>query len=437
MRDPEGALSFQRDTVTRTLHSADSPSARFLRSGLARSMVDAGQLVAFELRSERVVESPRLPFVSYPFEWCDAQLRAAGALTLALAKQALPEQQELKDASAWNVLFDGARPVFCDHLSFQPITRPQWWAFGQFARHFVFPLTVSSVRGQRGYQSFTLYRDGLPPDRARELLGWRRFRSRAWPLLLRSGRGGSEAETIGSAAPNPGKTFHAGLYAYCDGLLGPRRKPATASAWSHYTETRSHYETSTSRHKLECVDRWLAQTRPGWVADLGCNTGEFSRVAAARGAQVIAIDYDHDSIEQLFLGLDAGSRIHPLIANLGDLPAGRGWSGTEFPGLSQRLDKRVDVVMMLALVHHLAISEGIPLPEIARAASRLTRAHCIVEFIDHDDPMVVRLSAQRGKPAGAFTIDAQLSAFGECFEVLERVDLPQAHRALFLLRAKA
>lgn len=437
MRDPEGALSFQRDTVTRTLHSANSPSAHFLRSDLARAMVEAGRLIPYEFRSERLVESPRLPFVSYPFEWCDSQLRAAATLTLELSREALPQRHELKDASAWNVIFDGNRPVFCDHLSFQPIARPQWWAFGQFARHFVFPLAVSKARGMRSHQTFILHRDGLRPERARELLGMRRFLGKSWPMLLQSKAG--EREVQAAAAPVQrfdNKSFHSGLYSYCGSLLG-HKGSAAASAWSGYTETRLHYHADASQRKTECVDSWLAHTQPGWVADLGCNTGEFSRLAASRGAQVISVDYDHDCIEQLFLHPDPTGRIHPLIGDLGDLSGGRGWNGSEFPGLAQRLDQGVDLVMMLALIHHLVISEGIPLDEVARLARRCTRRHAIVELIDRGDPMVARLSAQRNKPAEAFTLNAQLATFGAYFDVLERVDLPHAQRALFLLQVKA
>lgn len=437
MRDPEGSLSFQPETVTRELRSESSASACFLRSPLARAMVRAGQLVPFEFRSERIVESPRLPFVSFPFEWSDAQLRAAGRLTLDLAKQALPDHHELKDASAWNVIFDGTSPVFCDHLSFQPIVRPHWWAFGQFVRHFVFPLAVSKVRSMRSHQTFALHRDGLPSDQARQLLGLRRFQSRLWPLLIKSSPNEGEARAaIGDGTPQIAKFFHPHLYAYCESLL--HQKPrAASSAWSGYTGTRTHYQGGASQLKTECVDRWIAHSRPGWVTDLGCNTGEFSRLAAAHNAQVISVDYDHDCIEDLFLHPGAQSRIHPLIANLGDLPGGRGWSGAEFPGLAERLDKRCDMLLMLALIHHLVISEGIPLREVAKLAGQLTRRHAVVELVGHADPMVLRLSAQHSKPASAFTIEAQVAAFAERFDVLERVELPESQRVLLLLQVKS
>jgi SAM-dependent methyltransferase len=435
MRDPEGRLSFLERSVVRHLRSEQSASVEFLRSSLAREMVAANQLVAFEFTSATTIESPRLPFVSYPFEWCDSQLRSAGKLTLELSRRALEAHHELKDASAWNVIYRGARAVFCDHLSFQPIVRSEWWAFGQFARHFAFPLAVSRARSMRAHESFALYRDGLPSDRARNLLGARRFLSRVWPLLLRAK---PDAHGAREAPRQPSKqhTLHGNLYKYCESLLAEGSRAPASSQWSGYTQSRQHYSEAASATKSSCIDGWVSRLQPGWVIDLGCNTGEFTRIAAARGSNVVAVDYDHDCIEQLFVGSGGSDRIHPVIGHMGDLSGGRGWCGGEYPGLLQRLDKSSDLVLMLALVHHLEISEGIPLEEIARLASRLTRSHAIVELIDGDDPMARHLSQQRNKAPSRRGTHEQLAAFAVHFDVLEQVTLPDTKRVLCLLRVK-
>lgn len=437
MRDPAGRLQFSHDKVIRTLASADLRELGFLRHRAATALVDSGRLIPFAFRGDVVIESPRLPFVSYPFEWCDAQFRAAGLLTLDLAGEALAAGHELKDASAWNVIFDGARPVFCDHLSFQPLRRREWWAFGQFARHFVFPLAVSRLRGLRAHESFALYRDGLPPEKARSLLGARRFLTRLWPLLLER-----HAQAVPTAAATEagksGKPFHQGLIDFSRPLLAAGRGAGRSPVrWDDYTNTRSHYSAESSRLKQDCVQRWLAHLAPAWVVDLGCNTGEFTHMAARTGANVIAVDYDHDSIERLHTGLEKAQRVHCVVGHLGDLSGGRGWRGTEFPGLAQRLESRADVLLMLALIHHLVLSEGIPLDEVVQLAAHVSRGHVIAELLDDTDPMVAELAAQRDKGTDDFSLQRQLQAFATRFDVLEQVSVPQTARTLVLLKKKA
>jgi len=436
MRDPEGSITLSRDRVTRQLVDANSPAARFLRSPMATTLVHEGHLVPFEFTSAAIVESPRLPFISYPYEWCDAQLRAAGELTLEVSREVLSVNYELKDASAWNVLFNGTRPVFCDHLSFQPIARREWWAFGQFTRHFALPLGLSQHRGLRAHRVFSMYRDGVPAEDAKKLLGWRGMLSRLWPLMLTT-KGANTSSANERAASEVLRPLHPRLYAFCESLLqAPQRRLREESHWSGYAQARQHYTDAAIQAKVECVDRWLLALEGVTAVDLGCNTGEFSAMAARAGMDVVSVDLDHDCIDNLFRLTTERGRIHPLVANLSDLSGGRGWGGSEFAGLVTRLKGHADVLMMLALLHHLLVSEGIPLQALVNLAAELTRRYAIVELIDAQDSMLQRLATQRSRNVDSLTIAVQLAAFGSRFELMERVDLPGTARTLVLLRLR-
>ena len=159
MRDPDGQLEFTSGLVRRTVR-AGAESAQFLQKTLSRTLVQEGVLVDFAFQTNQIIEAPRLPFVSYPSEWCDAQLCDAAKFTLALSERILGGGLELKDASAANVLFEGATPIFCDHLSFVPIRTKQWWAMGQFARHFIFPLVLTRQTKWHAHQFHILSADG-------------------------------------------------------------------------------------------------------------------------------------------------------------------------------------------------------------------------------------------------------------------------------------
>lgn len=435
MRDPRGGTTLTESQVIRAFH--DPPrSDDFLYSAVARQLVATGRLVDYQFIDERTLVSPRIPFVTYPFEWSDAQFVDAARLTLDVSEAALTMAHELKDGSAWNVVFDGCRPVFCDHTSFMPIERRQWWAFGQFVRHFVLPLCLSRFRGLHARTAFLSSRDGWQPDQARQAFGARRFLTRYWPLLISVRRSNVPAIRATSVV-SLGATLHSNLYAFSrwllDGLARPR---VTSSDWASYSATCRSYNIATVEIKRATIARWLDFIRPKLVLDLGCNTGEYSKIAGAAGASVIAVDSDHDSVEQMYRDFRGSPGISPVVADLDDLGGSRGWMNEEFPSLITRLAGLPDAVLMLALIHHLAISRSVPYNNIARLAHRLTKRYLVVEFVGATDPMVLSLATQRNREPAEFTLQGQFEAFARWFSIVDRLELLDDKRVLVLLERK-
>lgn len=304
MRDPLGTVELGATKVVRSLNSS-LPKSHFLHSVSANELVKNGWLCDFKIESPYTICSPRIPFVSYPNEWCNAQFVDAADLTLSISEKILEEGYELKDASAWNIIYDGCSPVFCDHLSFEKITTPHWWAFAQFFRHFIFPLSLARYRCFNAKLAFKLNRDGIDSHLTKSLLGLRRFFTRQWIFML-----SLTNQTQRTAASLPGphslsdkKTYHQNLYSLCrwslDGLRSIKKRSST---WIEYTEDRSHYSNSAAEEKKRIVSNWLKNIKPSWVTDLGCNTGEFSKLALKEASSgVIAIDLDHECIQDLYL----------------------------------------------------------------------------------------------------------------------------------------
>jgi len=437
MRDPAAKLELRKDTVVRALRARPAPD-HWLFSSVAQAWCKRGDLVPFEFIDETTLSAKRLPFVSQPTEWCDAQFFDAAKLTLSLQDEAVAAGFDMKDASAWNVLFDGCRPVFCDLLSFERLVLRPWWAAGQFSRHFVLPLLLSRRRGLLAHQSFLCWRDGVPEASARAMLGAGRFLTRYWPLMA---SGASEA-TVEPKSPREDaygedarKNFRKSLNGSLRWMLSgvdPARAASRQTVWRDYVENRDHYSSADLQAKRETVARWLSVTSPSWVLDLGCNSGEFSRLALSQGASVIAADQDHGAIERLYA--EALPGLYPLLAQLDDLQGGRGWAGREHAGLAQRLHQQTDLVLMLALIHHLAVGASVPLEEVARFASACSRRWCVVEVLADSDPQIQSLCRQRQRMIEDFGLEQQVRAF-ECagFIVRERVALPSGHRALLLL----
>ncbi len=438
MRDPDGLTQLAPNQVLRTLYQP-LQEADFLASPLARQWVESGRLTPFSVESSTRVVSPRLPFVSFPSEWCAAQLFAAAELTLQLETEAVEAGFELKDASAWNVIFDGTLPRFCDLLSVQPLNQRLWWAGGQFGRHFLLPLLMARHGGLTAHECFRIWRDGVPPAAARQAIGARRWLTRYWPLMAEAGGAQPAPSDVAPADTKPVVAYRRNLHRGLDWMLAglkPSAQPAAgrATVWGDYVNQRDHYAAGAVQSKRQTVAGWLDTVRPSWVVDLGCNSGEFSGLAANAGARVIAIDQDHDAIQQLFLQRGGDDRIFPLLAQLDDLPTGRGWAGDEFPGLQTRLHQSCDLLMMLALIHHLAIAAAVPLERIATFAAAVSRRWLIVEWIADDDSQLQLLCAQRRRRPVDFSISRQRAAFEQAgWKVAAEAPLPSSTRLLALL----
>jgi SAM-dependent methyltransferase len=438
MRDPVGRVEITQDAVLRHAYAPLSTS-HFLDTDGAQTLIRERLLTPFQFESRSLLKARKVAFVSYPWEWTHGQFIDAASTTLDVAEEALRHGHELKDASAFNVLFNARQAEFCDHFSFQPILRREWWAYGQFVRHFLLPLAASKHAGQEAASVFKANLDGLPVGQARMLLGTRRFFHRIGLALLQGDAKTRApvniASTHGITLPQSTvKPLHGGVIQFLRWQLSGLKRPLLPSTWVDYEATRTHYTDQAVSQKRNAVDRWIRQVRPGWVADLGCNQGEFSLLAAEVAKGVIAVDADYSSIEGLQARLETRHNIHTVCAMLDDLDAGRGWLGGEYKGLIPRIHECADLVMALALTHHLAIGRGVPLPEVAKLMSACTRRYLIVEMIEPQDPMIQDLLANRSRTDSAsFSLDAQRSAFAAHFRCLEEIILAGSARRLALM----
>ncbi|WP_176785825.1 hypothetical protein [Propionivibrio dicarboxylicus] len=391
-------------------------------------------LISFDWLDQRCLCSPRIPFVTSPEEWCGAQLFDAACLTLDLLERANGVDADLKDASAWNVIFDGCKPVFCDLTSLEPMRTHAWWAAGQFVRHFISPLWLARTTGMESRDVFRMFREGAQPEFVRETLGWRRFLSRCWPLVV---DGNSQSADSGQLGPAHVRTpiYRRRLITSLRWMLDSVRPLSKCSTlWSRYTSDRNHYSAIALKEKREQVAQWLVRLCPSWSLDLGCNSGEFSQLALDVGSKVIALDGDHDAVQSMYLQRRNNLALFPVLARLDDIHSGRGWGGEEHPGLMQRLQSCADVVLMLALLHHLAVSAAVSLENVAHFAAACSRRWLIVEWLAPTDSQLLQLCAQRCRNADDFSLDKQRQAFLSAgFKLQEEISLSGGHRILALL----
>lgn len=463
-RDPDGALyllggrAYRRLEVTSSVLSEGGPLIECLAPLQAEGswipatpappealaqLQDAGLIETLN-PGAKLLEHPRIFFPSFPHEWCPSMLAAAGTHTLKIALALLEVGFELKDGTPANILFQGCRPIFVDHGS--PVPREAgalgWRAYGQFSRTFVIPLLLHRYRNLPLAMAFLAQRDGIPPRQAASMLGARRFFDIAalahvvMPALLAQGGNNSDSPYT-RRSPHGEPVTRSILRRLCKTLSKISPNPAPDSDWANYQEGPSSYSPADFASKEATVERILATTRPSRVLDLGANTGRFSLLAAAQGACVVAVDSDVASIERLFrLACDQSADVLPLVADLGRPSPALGWNNLEQPSLLSRAEGRFDLVMMLALVHHLLVTERIPLPQILDLAARLSTNHVLLEWVEPEDDHFRHIAGPNlplydGMDAHFFERAALVQ-----FEIMECTPLKGAHRCLYLLKRR-
>jgi len=451
-RDPSGFLFTRDGTLYRQVNQIHAEQYDLLlSSGLYHALVGRGLLIphreadpklAASAEAYRVLEPERVGFVSYPYEWSFGQLKDAAKATLQIQGVALEHGMSLRDASAYNIQFHRGHPVLIDTLSFEKLREGMpWVAYRQFCQHFLAPLALMSRRDVRLGQLLRAHLDGIPLDLATRLLPWG---SRLRPSLLlhlalhaRSQRRHASTAVEASKRRRP-FTLRAfrGLIDSLEGAVGRLSWAPERTAWSDYYAESESYSPRSMAHKRELVGAFLDEARPRTVWDLGGNVGLFSRLASSRGIATVTIDADPSPVEANYRQVvaDGDERLLPLWVDLTNPSPAIGWENRERPSLLER--GPADLAMALALVHHLAIANNVPLDRVASFLRRVAARWLVVEFVPKSDPKVRELLASRQDVFGGYSQEAFELAFAERFEIRRREAIEGSARTLYLMQAR-
>ncbi len=447
-RDPAGYV-FRRDGVLyRGIRAPGRPHYdTLMSSGFYDELVAAGLLIRHEEVPAsgdhpddlyKVIRPEEIPFVSYPYEWSFSQLQDAALATLEVEKRALARGLSLVDASAYNIQFLRGRPVLIDTLSLRKsVDGEPWTAYRQYCQHFLAPLALMSLRDVRLGQLLRIHLDGIPLDLADALLplGARRRPSLLLHIHLHArSQKRFEARSVPAARRTIGRHALLGLVDSLEsGTRKLRWRPA-GTEWADYYED-TNYTREGLEDKRKTVEAFVAAVRPRTIWDLGGNVGTFSRAAAASGASTISFDIDPACVERSYLRVRAEKErnLLPLLLDLTNPSPPAGWENAERMGLFER--GPAEAVLALALIHHLAIGNNVPLDRVARFFARAGR-HLLVEFVPKSDSQVKRLLVTREDIFISYTQAEFEKTFGELFEIRRRVPLKGSERTLYVMEKK-
>jgi len=449
-RDPSGFLFTRHGVLYRQVNQYYKADYDLLMSsGLYASLVKGKLLVphaevdvppAVKEVAYKVIQPERVDFISYPYEWSFSQLKDAALATLTLVRKALKKGMVLKDASAYNIQFHQGRPVLIDTLSFEAYCEGEpWVAYRQFCQHFLAPLALMAKRDIRLNQLMRIYIDGIPLDLASSLLpgGTRWNLGLAAHIHLHAGaQKRYSGKEVRKEAVKQGVSRMAfeGLINSLEAVVNGLTWTPGGTEWGAYYDA-TNYSTDAFEAKKQVVREMILAASPKSVWDLGGNTGVFSRLASEQGIFTVSWDIDPTAVEANYrqMRTTKETQLLPLVLDLTNPSPSLGWANAERKSLAER--GPVDLVMALALIHHLAISNNVPFAMLAEMFAGLGK-WLLIEFVPKEDSQVQRLLTSRVDIFTEYTQKDFERVFGELYHIRQKQAVEGSARTLYLMERK-
>lgn len=448
-KDPSGFIFVARETIYRQVNQTYAAAYdKLMNSGLYQQLVNRKQLISHTEVTDNLTQSAQwyktlqpavVPFISYPYEWSFDQLRDAALLTLRILRAALDHGMILKDATPFNVQFIEGRPVFIDTLSFD-IYDPSkpWVAYRQFCQCFLFPLYLEHYLKKDVQKILSTYIEGIPVDVTARLLPWKSNLSLGvWlHVYLQNTVQRNRKEAGGNTnTVQFQKKKLLDLVSHLEGIL--QRFPeerAHKTTWNNYYEGTILSQDYLRAKEAICLD-FCKELSLQTALDLGANDGYFSKLLAARGIQVIATDIDGQCINRLYQEVKKKNipNLLPLLLDISNPSPAVGFHNRERTSFHERL--QTDLVIALALVHHLVIGKNIPLHRLAAYFNDIAPL-LVIEFVPQEDEKVQQMLASRPDIFSDYTASHFEEAFLPYFDIQRKEVVPHTPRIMYRMKRK-
>lgn len=444
-RDPSGYVFEKDGTIYRQINqSFKEHFEHFINSGCYLHLVQQGLLISHEIISEnytgsayfyKTLKPEKIHFISYPYEWSFDMLKDAALLTLRLVKECLKFGVILKDASPYNIQWHHGKYIFIDTLSFEKyIADVPWIAYRQFCECFLSPLLLMHYSNLHLPEMQLAYPNGIPLYMASSLLPWKsRLSFYTYLHIHFHSRIGSRNETREKNKISFSEKKLSYIIQSLEDLISSLKLKERKSTWSGY------YQEMANRHdylvqKQNIIENWLGELADiRCAADLGANEGEFSKLLAAKGIKTIAADFDPYCINRLYnkIKVNGIRNILPLVIDLSNPSPAIGINNKERSSFIERTD--ADLVLALAVIHHLSIGKNIPFSMIAEFFSRIG-SFLLIEFIPKNDEKIQLMLQNKEDIFDAYTAENFLKAFEKYFNILDKVIITGTERILYLMK---
>ena len=445
-RDPAGFMFWKHGVLYRQINRGYADTfQRLEESGIYGELIEKGWLIQHERVLEPMNGDPDaaiwirpelLPFISYPYEWSFDMLRDAALLTLSIAEYALEKEWMLKDASPYNVQWRQGRPILIDSLSFEPYREIPWVAYRQFCSSFLSPLLLMHYQKRHLPELFLAWPDGVPIELAAGLLPRKsRWSVHTFLHIHLQARYARKNEAGNERSLSMPKSKLQRILLSLRTLIASLKSPDLATTWSDY------YEEAAQRgpyleDKKKLIETWLSEMpKLRTAADLGANEGVFSQLLADKADMVVAADIDPECINRLYQleKKKPHSKINLIVQDIAQPSPGIGVANKERTTFHERL--QVELILALALVHHLAIERKIPLATLAAWLAPMTQ-DLIIEWVPSDDEKAAQLLNRIDGEKPAYSQQLFESTFSKHFSIHRQSALAGSNRLLYWLKRK-
>lgn len=441
-RDPAGFIYYEKGRVKRRINSCYFKQyEHFMNSGLYDELVQLGYLVSHrevERNDDYItLEVEKIPFITYPYEWCFEELKDAAILTLNILELALKYGMILKDASGYNVQFWNGKPIFIDTLSFDFYEEGlPWGAYGQFCRHFMAPLLLMKYVDERSNCLLKNYIDGIPIDLANNLLHGRGgFTAKCHIKWHSKSIAKNNDHVVQMKQIHVSKSSIINMTDMMIRQISKLKHKVVASEWEDYYQ-HTNYNEQSDKDKEQLVISYLEKVHikeKDVVFDLGANEGKYSRIASCKKCMVVSWDIDFNCIHNNYMLLKKNQEknILPLYLDCTNPTPDLGFGCLERKSLNRR--GPVKCVMALALIHHIAISNNVFFDEIAEWFSKLGE-YLIIEFVPKEDSQVQKLLQTRKDIFNWYDEEIFEKSFQKYFTILKKDTITNSKRVMYLMK---
>ena len=447
-RDPDGFVFTYQNSIYRQVNNSYRKNFDHLvESGLYKELVKTNLMVdhkEVDLHFEdpsayKILEPVQIPFISYPYEWCFSELKDAALATIKIQKTALEYGMTLKDASSYNIQFVSGKPLLIDTLSFEKYMEGEpWTAYRQFCQHFVAPLILASFVDIRLINLLRFYLDGIPLDLTSKLLPKSTYLSPSTFFHVHLHAKAQTQFANKKKRLSESKKFNRNallqLIESLESAILKLSLRVKKSTWVDYYRDDSYTKVAFNQ-KIRIVERILSNVKPKSVWDLGANTGVFSFLSSSRKIETVAFDNDPISVEENYLEMKkrGDKYLLPLVLDLTNPSPSQGFAGEERMSLVER--GPVDMVLALALIHHLAIVNNLPFKITAKFLSCVTR-WLVIEFVPKSDKKVRFMLSFRKDIFYDYNQENFEVQFSKYFTIDKKIKITNSQRLIYVMRRR-
>jgi len=385
----------------------------------------------------KILKHKKINGLTFCYEWTPDQFKSAALLTLDLQIQLLKNDMMLKDATPFNVLFENAHPIFIDLPS---IVKYQdgggWPAFNEFLENFFYPLLTYHHFGidigklTLGHLGRMTLEEAYPLLKSKSIFNWTIWKYIRIPHYLKGKVVASKnLNKIETKTIIPKEIVLNNCKELKKTILELNFK-APKGHWEDYTQDRTY--TSEDRNIKEEFIHSCLKNKPilKLGIDVGANTGEFSKVLSKYVEHVIAVESNINCCNEIYKNsLIDNLNISTCLMDFSQPTPSLGWANTERPSFLERYGK-TDVILALAVIHHLRFSSNVPLDFIISLFAKISNK-IIIEWVPLEDPMVKKLLERKENTYFDYTEDNFLKIFNSHFKPIHEIKLPQGRKLFY------